>query len=270
MRAAGSFRPAALACLAHERAGLGFLALAFFLLAACGGSSEPPKSPPGAIPAGQSIGSASVAGRVLFQGSPPPRRPVQMSGEAGCHKPGGPEALSEDLVVAADGGVRGVWVRVVSGLADRAFAPPEEAVEVDQEGCRFTPHVVKAQVNQKILFKNSDALVHNVHAVAKANQGFNVSLSGQGRSAQRFFTKPEAVRIKCDLHAWMGGYVVVGDDPFQSVTTEDGAFAIEGLPAGTYELEAWQEKLGTQRQSVTLADGERKELTFELRAVAKP
>lgn len=241
-------------------------AVAGFALLACGGgSSEPPAPPAGAIPAGQTIGSAAIAGRVVFEGAPAPRKPVRMSGEASCHKPGDPEALSEDLLVASDGGVRNAWVRVVSGLGDRVFAPPSQPVEVDQAGCVFLPHVVVAQTNQVILFKNSDPVVHNVRSMAQSNATFNISLSGRGRSARRFFSKPEAVRIKCDLHAWMGGYVLVHENPFQAVSGEDGAFSLAGLPAGTYEVEAWHETLGASRQSVTLADGERKELTFTFR-----
>jgi plastocyanin len=245
---------------ARWRTVCGILALA---LQGCGGSgSAPPPPPPGAIAAGQSIGQAVLAGRVVFRGAAPERKPVKMAGEAGCHKPGSPEALSEDLIVGDEGALRNVWVRVVSGLGNRTFAPPASAVDVDQSGCTFRPHVVAAQINQVVRFKNSDPVVHNVHAVAKENDPFNVSLSGQGRHAERFFGKPEAVRIKCDLHAWMGGYVVVNDSPFQAVTGEDGAFTLSGLPTGTYAIEAWHELLGTARQSVTLADGEHKAITI--------
>jgi len=243
--------------------GLTVCGMTALALQGCGGSgSAPPPPPPGAIAAGQSIGQAVLAGRVLFRGTPPTRKPIRMSSEASCHKPGSPEALSEEVFVGGGGALRNVWVRVVSGLGDRTFAPPTSAVEVDQAGCTFRPHVVAAQANQIVSFKNSDPVVHNVHSMAKENAPFNVSLSGQGRHAERFFGKPEAVRIKCDLHAWMGGYVVVHDNPFQAVTGEDGAFVLSGLPTGTYEIEAWHETLGTARQKVTLADGERKTIDF--------
>ena len=236
----------------------GLCAVLLLVLSRCGGgTSEPPPPPPGAIAAGQSIGSAAVHGNVEFRGDPPPRKPINMSGEAACRK-GKDGALSEEIIVANDGALRNVHVRVVSGLGDRVFAPPAEAIAMDQRGCVFDPHVLSAQVNQIISFTSSDPVLHNVRAVARKNATFNVSMSGRGRSIRRFFSHPEIVRIRCDIHAWMAAYVVVSEHPFHAVSGNDGAFAIEGLPAGTYEIEAWHEALGTSRQSVTLTDGERR------------
>lgn len=231
------------------------------------GGGSPPAGPapsePGAIPAGESIGSAAVTGKALFKGNPPKRRPIAMSADPGCKHPGGGDALSDDVLVSADGALQNVWVRVVSGLGDRKFAPPAQAVELDQKGCTFTPHAETAQTGQTILFKNGDSVAHNVHALPKDNAGFNVTLPANGKPSERRFTKPEAVRVKCDIHPWMGSWVLVHDAPFQSLTKEDGNFAIRGLPAGTYEIEAWHERLGAlPRQSVTLGDGEEKAIEF--------
>lgn len=238
-----------------------FLAFAAILLSGCGGGpSEPPPAPPGAIPAGQAIGGAVISGRVVYHGTPPARRPVKMS-EAACRHEG-EEALSEDLIVNPDGSLRNVYVHVTSGLGDRVFAPPANAAEMDQAGCVFVPHLLAVQTNQVIIFKNSDPAVHNVRALAEKNRTFNISMSGRGRSVRRFFSQPEIVRVRCDIHAWMQAYIAVGSHPFQAVTGEDGGFALQGLPAGTYEVEAWHEKLGASRRTVTLAEGERRDIEF--------
>jgi plastocyanin len=234
---------------------------ALCVLAGCGGEGGPPPAPPpNAIPAGQSIGTGWIGGRVLFHGAPPARRPITMSGEAACRHPGG--ALSEDVIVNGDGSLRNAVVRVTTGLGDRVFAPPPQPVELDQAGCLFVPHVLLAETSQYVVFKNSDAAVHNVRAVARDNPTFNVSMGAKGRSVRRWFGKPEIVRIKCDIHAWMGAYLVVDPHPFHALTGEDGAFRIEGLPAGTYTLEAWHETLGALQQSVTLPEGGHKDVTF--------
>jgi plastocyanin len=233
-----------------------------FALTACGGdSSGPPPPPAGAIPAGQAIGSATVSGRALFAGAPPARRPIKMSGEASCHRPEGP-ALSEDLIVGPDGGVRNVYVHVVSGLGDRVFAPPVEPAVMDQQGCIFIPHVLAAQSNQVVVFTNSDPAAHNVHSVARRNRPFNISMSGKGRAVRRFFTEPEVVKIRCDIHAWMGAFIPVDGHPFQAVTGEDGSFRLTGLPAGEYDVEAWHETLGPARRTVSVAEGESRQVDF--------
>jgi hypothetical protein len=72
------------------------------------------------------------------------------------------------------------------------------------------------------------------------------------------------VPFKCDVHGWMNAYVGVMDHPFFAVTDDNGGFEIPGLPAGTYTVEAWHEKLGAISQSVTLTAKETKAVTFTM------
>ena len=223
--------------------------------------SAPPPPPPGALPAGQAIGSAAIQGRVVFDGPPPARRPIRMSSEAACHKPGS-SPLSEDLIVSPSGGLKNAYVHITSGLGDRVFAPPEGPAVMDQSGCLFEPHLLDVQANQLIEFANSDPVVHNVRAAAEKNRSFNVSMPGNGKKVRRFFSEPEVVKIRCDIHAWMSAFVAVESHPFHQVTGEDGSFSLRGLPAGSYEIEVWHERLGTLRQAVEVGEGERREVTF--------
>ena len=191
-----------------------------------------------------------------------------MSSEAACHKPGA-ETLSEDVIVAGDGSLRNVLVHITSGLGDRVFAPPAQHAVMDQKGCAFVPHVLDAQSDQLIDFANGDPVVHNVRAGAVRN-GFNISMPANGKVVSRYFTTPEVVKIRCDIHAWMGGYVAVDGHPFHQVTGDDGSFTLRGLPAGEYVIEAWQEKLGSQQRTIRLNEGETQRLDFSFPAKVAP
>jgi plastocyanin len=223
--------------------------------AGCARDSGPPPPPPGAVPAGTSLGGAVIRGSVRFEGKAPPRKAISMTGEAACHKPN-TLTLTEDVIVAPGGGLRNVYVHVVSGLGDRVFAAPASPAVMDQAGCMFVPHVLAVQSGQAITFQSSDPVLHNVRAVAKKNRAFNVSMPGKGKSVNKWFSEPEVVAIRCDVHAWMSGFIAVEGHPFHQVTGPDGSFSLEGLPAGEYVVEAWHEKLGAQRQTVKTADGQ--------------
>ena len=115
--------------------------------------------------------------------------------------------------------------------------------------------------------KNSDKTAHNIHSLPKESRGFNLSQPRAGMETTKKFQRPEVmVRIKCDVHPWMECFAGVVSHPFHSTTGDDGGFKLDRLPAGTYTIEAWHEKGGTTTQTVTVGDGETKEITFSFKA----
>ena len=103
----------------------------------------------------------------------------------------------------------------------------------------------------------------------KANQEFNNGQPIQGMKMSHTFTAQEVmVPFKCDVHGWMNAYVGVVANPYFAVTDKDGKFELKSLPPGTYTIEAWHEKLGTQTASVTIAAKESKDITFTFKPVA--
>jgi hypothetical protein len=111
---------------------------------------------------------------------------------------------------------------------------------------------------QEITIKNSDGIMHNVHAMPDINSEFNKAMPKMTKKIDYTFQEEEQdpFPIKCDVHPWMGGYVSVLPHPFFSLTAPNGKFEIRNLPAGTYQIEAWHEKLGIQTATVTVNEGE--------------
>ncbi len=231
----------------------------------CGGEKAPAdeaeaKSAPAASAGGVSIPKegAKITGSVVFSGDAPQLRDIDMSDEPVCvHKweEQGTTSKSETLVLGEGQSMANILVSIKSGLTAQTYNPPAEPVVVDQNGCAYSPHVFAVMKGQNIIFKNSDGVLHNVHALPEKNREFNLAMPGSmTASPPRSFKKTEPMfRIKCDKHPWMLSYAAVMDHPYFSVTGVDGMFEIIGLPAGTYEVEAWHEKLGTQISTVTVA-----------------
>lgn len=228
---------------------------------ACGrGNVEQPAAPapaaPGApaaprSPTDTADGPGVITGTALFKGTAPKPRPLPTDSDPLC-KPE-PGATSEVLLVGADNGLQNVFVYVKDGLGSRTYPVPTEPATLDQKGCRYTPHVFGLQVGQTLRVTNSDAALHNVNASPQNNKSFNFGQPVGVPAATRVFDKPEvAIPFRCDVHNWMNAYAGVVAHPFFAVTKPDGSFEIKGLPPGSYTVEAWHERLGTQTQSITV------------------
>ena len=211
-------------------------------------------------------GSASITGSITFQGSAPTPEKVKMDADPVCQQQHATPVSAEDVVVNDNGTLKNVFVYVKEG-AQGPFPMPTSPVTLDQAGCWYMPHVFGIQVGQPFDIINSDGTLHNVNAKPVANQPFNIAQPVKGMKTTKKFTKPEiGITFKCNVHPWMHAFGHVLEHPFFSVSGGDGTFAITGLPAGTYVVEAWHERYGTQTQSVTVTDGESKSITFPFKA----
>jgi len=119
-----------------------------------------------------------------------------------------------------------------------------------------------------VKFKNSDELLHNIRTNSTINKKFNIAQPVKDMSVTKTFDQREiGIQLRCDVHFWMAAYLHVFNHPFFAITGDDGTFTIKDLPAGTYTVELWHEKLGTQTQTITVADDETKTADFTLKAV---
>jgi plastocyanin len=206
--------------------------------------------------------AGTVNGRVLFEGPAPANPSLPMGADPVCARENQDGATSETVLVD-DGGLENVFVYVKDGLGNYYFDTPTDPVKLDQKGCRYTPHVFGIRVGQPLEVINSDATLHNVHSMGQVNQEFNFPQQIQGMRTTKTFTAREVmVPFKCDVHGWMNAYAGVLDHPYFAVTGSGGRFELKTLPAGTYTIEAWHEKLGTRSLSVTLGEKETKDISF--------
>ena len=193
--------------------------------------------------------AATVSGTVKFDGTAPKANKIDMSQDPACKGTNTAETL------VADGGkLANVFVYVKDGLGSRSFDAPKDAVEIDQKGCQYHPHVLGVQAGQTVQIKNDDQTTHNIHPTPKDNREWNESQPPAAAPLEKNFAREEIMLpVKCNQHPWMKMYINVVKSPFYAVTGTDGKYEIKGLPPGDYTIAFVHEKLGEQTQKVTVA-----------------
>jgi hypothetical protein len=211
-----------------------------------------------------SKGGGSVHGVIAFKGKPPDALPIIPGTDPNCE---GMDLVDQPILVK-DGKLANVLVRVRGNVPGQPTTPPSSMVVVDQNRCTYQPRVQGAVAGQPLVLMNSDGTLHNVRGMAAGKQLFNVT---QPPLKTKEATPPhdaDIIRLKCDIHPWMTAWVVVSPHPYFATSSEDGAFRLEGVPPGTYTLEAWHETLGTKTTQVTVKEGQQAEVSFEFVAAA--
>lgn len=233
-------------------------------LACGGGAEEPVEGEEAAEQAGPVVppdSAATITGVVDFEGSPPAPEPIDMGEEPTCAEKYEDQPQMHPAVVV-DGKLARVYVYVKEGLGERTFPTPSEPVTLDQQGCRYEPHVLAIQVGQPLAIKNSDGILHNINTRPQTNRGFNISQPVEMTTTREFSSPEVMIPVKCDVHGWMEAYIGVQDHPYAAVSDSSGAFALENLPPGEYVIEAWHERYGTQTTDVSVDAGGSAEISF--------
>ena len=209
------------------------------------------------------VQGATITGRITFTGTKPVMPKIDMGEEPTCKAKYQSPPTEQAVVVNPAGMLANVFVYVKSGLPQSyQAAPPSGSVTIDQDGCRYHPHVLGIMVGQTLEIKNSDGILHNIKAKGTRNRPFNISQPTSMTSARTFSTPEVMVALECNVHGWMHAWLGVLPHPFFGVSDEVGSFAIKGLPAGTYTIEAWHEKYGTRTATVTVTGSETKTADF--------
>ncbi len=242
--------------------------LCSLVLIGCGGGEKPAETiRTGPLVSPDLTNGATITGKVAYSGPKPVAKPIDMSANPQCertHK--NHPVTAENIVINPNGTLRNVFVWVKSGLAPQNWAVPTTPVAIDQQYCMYRPHVVGAMTGQTIQISNSDPVNHNIHPVPEINEEWNdVQSPGEAPKLRSFPKQEVMIPVKCNVHPWMRAYIGVVAHPFFAVTGDDGSFTIKGMPPGTYTIQTWHEKFGTQEQQVTVVAKDIKAVDFSYR-----
>jgi hypothetical protein len=202
-------------------------------------------------------GGGTIEATVTYAGAPVVEKLKVNKDTEKC----GTEASIEKVVV---GGNKGLANAVVSVPSAKGGAPKAVKATVDQHGCKFVPHVV-AMTPGELDLKNSDDILHNIHTYSTANPSINKAQPKFKKVMTEKFEKPEIIKLTCDVHSWMLGWVAVMPNGFFGVTGGDGTTKIENVPPGKYTVEAWHETLGKQTKDVEVKAGQATKVAFEMK-----
>jgi plastocyanin len=197
---------------------------------------------------------ATIKGQAKLEGTAPKPSKIDMSQDPACKG-----SNESENVVASDGSLANVFVYVKDGLGNRTFDVPKDPVVLDQNGCKYHPHVLGVMAGQTVQIKNDDQTTHNIHPTPKDNREWNESQPPSAAPIEKNFAREEIMLpVKCNQHPWMKMYISVVKTPFYAVTDKSGKYEIKGLPPGDYTVAFVHEKLGEQDQKVTVAAKETK------------
>ncbi|MBI2083548.1 MAG: carboxypeptidase regulatory-like domain-containing protein [Deltaproteobacteria bacterium] len=194
--------------------------------------------------------AGTIKGAVKFNGTPPPVAALKRQADPFCAKT---QMKDETVLVNANGTLKNVAVRI-KGVVAGAAAAATPSVTVDQNNCMYRPRVTVMAPGQKLLVKNSDPVLHNVHCYQETKTCFNQAQMKGAKDIEKDLGAG-VYKMKCDVHPWMTGYVIANENPFVAVTGDAGDFTLSNVPAGTYTVEAWHEKYGMQTAQVTVTAG---------------
>ena len=210
---------------------------------------------------GTVTGGGSIEGQIVYKGPVQTRKIIPNKDVEVC---GG--IRDEPLIqVGPDQAVENAVVYLADVAKGKAWpAETTKPAELDNLKCRFVPDVQVIRAGPLVVI-NSDPVLHNTHGYYGKRTAFNMALPNQGQRIPTELTRAGTVRIDCDAHGWMEGWIYVADNPYYAITSADGKFKITDVPAGTYNLVAVQSFTGPNQQNVTVTGGKPTNLTIELK-----
>jgi hypothetical protein len=204
----------------------------------------------------------SIKGKVVFNGTPPPKRKVVPTKDREVCGSGVREV--DQIIVGSDKGVQDAVVYLKAVEKGKPWPKLSKTPEIDNVKCDFNPHVQVMPAGDFVVV-NTDPVLHNTKSFIDKVPIFNLALPNQGQRITRPIKKTGIMRIECDAHGWMLGWAYVADNPYYAQTGKDGSFTITDIPPGNYTLVGWQEFTGPTETPITIKAKEASTLTVELK-----
>jgi len=203
--------------------------------------------------------AGDITGTITLKGTPPKEKDITpLKDDPTCGKLHTEMPTTHFYVVGSKGELADVVVSV-QGAAGKSAGASAPAAVLDQHGCESVPQILAVQTEQKIVVKNSDPVLHNIHDLPNPDSGNpekNMAQMPNGPELTFTFAKPEDfLKFKCDVHPWMFAWVSIFDHPYFAVSAKDGTFKISNVPAGKYTIKAQHRKAGIVTQEVEVKEG---------------
>ncbi len=137
--------------------------------------------------------------------------------------------------------------------------------DVSQKGRKFNPDLIVAYQGDNVRFLNDESreIDHNVYSLSKAST-FDLGLGEKGSVLKKSFTRPGRVNFYCSVHKRMEGKLVVLPSPYFAILEKPGAFTLEGIPKGEWELTALVFHRRYKPRPVIIKNGDNGEIILEI------
>ena len=202
----------------------------------------------------------SISGKVVFQGDVPMRKIITTKDQDVC----GGIRDEPEIIVDAEKAVKDAVVYLAKVDKGKAWPAADTKPQLDNVKCVFEPRVQVMRAG-KLDVKNSDPVLHNTHGFYGKRTAFNLALPNKDQVIEADLDRTGTVRVECDAHGWMLGWIYVVDNPYFAVTGADGSFTIADVPPGDYTLIATHEFTGPVEIPVTVKAGEETSTPVELK-----
>jgi hypothetical protein len=238
-----------------------FLSVSFFLTAA---TIIPSRAWP--YEEAKITDGGTVEGTVVFRGTRPgPRKVIPTQDQEVC---GGPRDEPR-IVLGKDNTVQGAIVYLKGIEKGKAFEKPKKPPSIDNVKCKFEPEIQVVPTGTTLIIHSSDPILHNTHGYLLVDKSkrtvFNHAIPQKGQQFKASLKQPGVIDVRCDVHGWMQGWILVADNPYYTVTEKDGNFSIKEVPPGQYTLVTFQPHTGTTETPVTVEAKKTNKLTVELK-----